>query len=660
MSKKISELPEKLSMVDGDHFHIIDSQDAAVETKNKKVQRTNVGFAAEQHAATHATGQGDELTPANIGAEPAIGAKGTAFNKNFGGVADTVCQGNDSRLSNARTPTAHASTHATGQSDALAPGDIGAEVAGTAAGLVGTHESTYDHSNLPTTAQKAALDANAGLSGVNAAASASDIDAAKARVNHTGTQLLSTISDAGTAAAEDVGATIGDVVQLENVGGNPGLPAVDGSQLTGIGGGSGLHADLTDLATSGHPGSVISVTGTTGNAVVISAGGVLEDGGTPPGGSGTTNLSNTPSATEVTVESSSGTNTSIVAATAVIAGVLTAADKSKLDGIADGAEVNAVDSVAGKTGAVTLVAADVTDLGTAATRNAPAAGDAASDEVVLGNDSRLGAGSGLHADLTDLATSGHPGTVITVTGTAGNAVAIHTDGTLIDSGTPPGGSGTTNLTNTPSAIEVTIESSSGSDTSVVAATAVIAGVMTAADKSKLDGIAAGAEVNVVDSVAGKTGAVTLVAADVTDLGTAATRDVPAAGDAGATEVVLGNDSRLGGTYWGDGSTIADWGLTPQNLGSISGAQAVDLQSGRAIYATQTAVTNFTFSDTGGHASTSWMLYLAGGYTPTFAYTGKTLRGPKTPDWSDSTIYLVFFQLFENGIVAWNNVPLDDA
>ena len=39
--------------------------------------------------------------------EPAIGAKGTAFNKNFGSSAGDVCQGNDSRLSDARTPTTH-------------------------------------------------------------------------------------------------------------------------------------------------------------------------------------------------------------------------------------------------------------------------------------------------------------------------------------------------------------------------------------------------------------------------------------------------------------------------------------------------------------------------------------------------------------------------
>jgi hypothetical protein len=42
-----------------------------------------------------------EPTPTSIGAEPAF-TKNTAFNKNFGTTAGTVCQGNDSRLSNAR------------------------------------------------------------------------------------------------------------------------------------------------------------------------------------------------------------------------------------------------------------------------------------------------------------------------------------------------------------------------------------------------------------------------------------------------------------------------------------------------------------------------------------------------------------------------------
>ena len=46
------------------------------------------------------------------------------------------------------------------------------------------------------------------------------------------------------------------------------------------------------------------------------------------------------------------------------------------------------------------------------------------------------------------------------------------------------------------------------------ASASSAGLMSASDKTKLDGVAAGAQVNTVNSVAGKTGAVTLVKADV--------------------------------------------------------------------------------------------------------------------------------------------------
>ena len=47
----------------------------------------------------------------------------------FGTGANTFCQGNDSRLSDSRTPTSHASSHHTGGGDALTPGNIGAAVA---------------------------------------------------------------------------------------------------------------------------------------------------------------------------------------------------------------------------------------------------------------------------------------------------------------------------------------------------------------------------------------------------------------------------------------------------------------------------------------------------------------------------------------------------
>jgi len=68
--------------------------------------------------------------------------------------------------------------------------------------------------------------------------------------------------------------------------------------------------------------------------------------------------------------------------------------------------------------------------------------------------------------------------------------------TVDESGNITSVGGTTNLSNTPSATQVVIESSSGSDTTLAAAISSLAGVMSAADKTKLDGIQSGAEANV--------------------------------------------------------------------------------------------------------------------------------------------------------------------
>jgi len=72
-----------------------------------------------------------------------------------------------------------------------------------------------------------------------------------------------------------------------------------------------------------------------------------------------TNLSYTTAASNGTVTSSTGTDATLPAATTLLAGLMTGADKTKLDGIAAGAQVNTVTSVAGKTGAVTLTNSDV-------------------------------------------------------------------------------------------------------------------------------------------------------------------------------------------------------------------------------------------------------------------------------------------------------------
>lgn len=95
------------------------------------------------HAASHATGQSDAIAPSAIGAE-ASANKGTASGYASldsgtkvpiaqlptGTSATTVTIGNDSRLSDARTPTAHAASHASGGSDVITPASIGAASSG--------------------------------------------------------------------------------------------------------------------------------------------------------------------------------------------------------------------------------------------------------------------------------------------------------------------------------------------------------------------------------------------------------------------------------------------------------------------------------------------------------------------------------------------------
>jgi len=86
------------------------------------------------------------LTPADVGAEPsgaaaaAIAAHVAAADPHSQYQTQTesdarYAQLNDSRLTNARTPTSHKTSHATGGSDALTAADIGAEAAGAAAAV---------------------------------------------------------------------------------------------------------------------------------------------------------------------------------------------------------------------------------------------------------------------------------------------------------------------------------------------------------------------------------------------------------------------------------------------------------------------------------------------------------------------------------------------
>jgi hypothetical protein len=95
------------------------------------------------------------------------------------------------------------------------------------------------------------------------------------------------------------------------------------------------------------------------------------------------------------------------------------------------------------------------------------------------------------------------GTVTSVAATAGTGISvtgspITTSGTLTITNTAP--NVTTNISTTHAASSVTVNSSDGTNGVINAATTSLAGVMTGADKTKLDGIAAGAQVNVATNL----------------------------------------------------------------------------------------------------------------------------------------------------------------
>ena len=135
------------------------------------------------------------------------------------------------------------------------------------------------------------------LTGIQAGATANQTDSYLLnRANHTSTQTLSTISDAGTAAALDAGFLAGQLPPLE---GDSRLAALDGSLLT-------------NLPLDGYLQSV--------------------------------DLGLTRDTMQATITNTGGADVSIPTASGTLAGVMTSANYTKLLGIATGATANQSDA----------------------------------------------------------------------------------------------------------------------------------------------------------------------------------------------------------------------------------------------------------------------------------------------------------------------------
>lgn len=103
---KIFDLPPK-TVATSDIVPVVDSAGVATSRVTAGQIAALGGGTPSLHAATHATGGADPITPAAIGA---------------------IAEG-DSRLTNARTPNAHASSHASNGADPITPAAIGAAAA---------------------------------------------------------------------------------------------------------------------------------------------------------------------------------------------------------------------------------------------------------------------------------------------------------------------------------------------------------------------------------------------------------------------------------------------------------------------------------------------------------------------------------------------------
>jgi len=217
---------------------------------------------------------------------------------------------------------------------------------------------------------------------------------------------------------------------------------------------------------------------------------------------GETNLTASVNATTITVLSDTGTDALIPAATTGDAGAMTAADKVKLNSIATGATANSSDATllnrANHTGAQSLITiGDVTIT--------------ASNLNLLDD----GVDTTLHFHDADRARANHTGTQPASTISDFSEAVDDRVNALLVQGTnvtftydDPGNTltinaatqaGTTNLSTTVAASTVTINSDTGADATIPAATGSDAGVLSAADKTKLDGIASGATANSSDA-----------------------------------------------------------------------------------------------------------------------------------------------------------------
>lgn len=102
ITSKFTTVDNSITQIESDISDITDGTTVVAQANkvtNALVIMSNSGTALVNYDGSATANM--TLSPSNVGAEPAF-TKNTAFNRNFGESADTVCRGNDGRLYNAR------------------------------------------------------------------------------------------------------------------------------------------------------------------------------------------------------------------------------------------------------------------------------------------------------------------------------------------------------------------------------------------------------------------------------------------------------------------------------------------------------------------------------------------------------------------------------
>lgn len=213
-----------------------------------------------------------------------------------------------------------------------------------------------------------------------------------------------------------------------------------------------------------------------------------------------------------------------------------------------------------------------------------------------------------------------------------------------------GGGAATNLATTRTSTTVTVTSDTGTDASIPAADATNAGVMSSADQVKLSGIAAGAQVNTVTSVASRTGAVVLTKTDVGLANVDNTADT-AKPVSTAQQTALNLKSNL---------------ITPTFVGLretkvAMGANDINVAAGNVFTKTITAITTLTVSNvpTTGTVATFILKLTNGGAFAVTWFTGVKWAGGTAPTLTAAGRDNIYFETDDGG-VTWDGTIVKDV